>query len=246
MMCGVGGSTIYVNGDDDPTRHLEMDVIYASPGVEVACATRKSISLFGMPRSIQGVTLVASEPIRNAHLMAECGTSPQPGFLFDRHILEPLPRYRGHLAPPSLILFSRPSLLALYISALSLSLLLYFSLEDMLGHKQSREGCNEYKYCRGLHTVLVYLTYLTIHLMTRTTRSTATPSISHVVQHWYQSRCALVKRKELLFKETAYESSSSSLSFSFCMPPGSCSRLFLYSCTPQTPPLSLSFIPGQL
>lgn len=243
-MCGVGGSTIYVNGDD-PTRHLEMDVIYASPGVEVACATRKSISLFGMPRSIQGVTLVASEPIRNANLMAECGTSPQPGFLFDRHILEPLPRYRGHLAPPSLILFSRPSyLLALYISALSL--LLYFSLEDMLGHKQSREGCNEYKYCRGLHTVLVYLTYLTIHLMTRTTRSTATPSISHVVQHWYQSRCALVKRKELLFKETAYESSSSSLSFSFCMPPGSCSRLFLYSCTPQTPPLSLSFIPGQL
>lgn len=137
-----------------------------------------------------------------------------------------------------------------YISALSLSLLslLYFSLEDMLGHKQSREGCNEYKYCRGSHTVLVYLTYmyLTIHLMTRTTRSTATPSISHVVQHWYQSRCALVKRKELLFKETAYESSSSSLFFSFCMPPGSCSRLFLYSCTPQTPPLSLSFIPGQL
>lgn len=101
------------------------------------------------------------------------------------------------------------------------------------------EACIQY-------LLLVYLTYLTIHLMTRTTRSTATPSISHVVQHWYQSRCALVKRKELLFKETAYESSSSSLSFSFCMPPGSCSRLFLYSCTPQTPPLSLSFIPGQL
>lgn len=161
-MCGVGGSTIYVNGDDDPTRHLEMDVIYASPGVEVACATRKSISLFGMPRSIQGVTLVASEPITNAHLMAECGTSPQPGFLFDRHILEPLPRYRGHLAPPSLILFSRPSLLALYISALSFQLL-YFSLEDMLGHKQSREGCNEYKYCRGLHTVLVGIPDLPDH-----------------------------------------------------------------------------------
>lgn len=244
-MCGVGGSTIYVNGDDDPTRHLEMDVIYASPGVEVACATRKSISLFGMPRSIQGVTLVASEPIRNAHLMAECGTSPQPGFLFDRHILEPLPRYRGHLAPPSLILFSRPSLLALCISALSL--LLYFSLEDMLGHKQIARAAMNISIAEAcIQYWLVYLTYLTIHLMTRTTRSTATPSISHVVQHWYQSRCALVKRKELLFKETAYESSSSSLSFSFCMPPGSCSRLSLYSCTPQTPPLSLSFIPGQL
>lgn len=111
-MCGVGGSTIYVNGDDDPTRHLEMDVIYASPGVEVACATRKSISLFGMPRSIQGVTLVASEPIKNAHLMAECGTSPQPGFLFDRHILEPLPRYRGHLARTSVAYLVLQTLLA--------------------------------------------------------------------------------------------------------------------------------------
>lgn len=226
-----------------------MDVIYASPGVEVACATRKSISLFGMPRSIQGVTLVASEPIRNAHLMAECGTSPQPGFLFDRHILEPLPRYRGHLAPPSLILFSRPSyLLARTFLPCRCRCCCCISLWRICSgiNRVARAAMNISIAEACIQYWLVYLTYLTIHLMTRTTRSTATPSISHVVQHWYQSRCALVKRKELLFKETAYESSSSSLSFSFCMPPGSCGRLFLYSCTPQTPPLSLSFIPGQL
>lgn len=105
-------------------------------------------------RPSQSATRVSEQNAGPPHNRVSYSTATSLSHCLDTEAISHLRRLSCSPDPPSA-----------YISALSLSLLLllYFSLEDMLGHKQSREGCNEYKYCRGLHTVLVGIPDLPDH-----------------------------------------------------------------------------------